>query len=608
MKPSSLCVIIVLQSLTLTLAKRSKSNIRRDENEDETSKKYSLRRHQYLNHYKDKEVGGVRLAPTKKFLKDRQERRTKNNRGVRSKTSWKAEQQRQSRRMIDHNHQVILPERGVFDNDGKEELIMKYQQNEGEQDLASLIQMRAKISPSASPSSNDYYDDVYALSHKKNRSEAPSLYPSVPDILEPTTFPSSSPQFPSAMPSFMPSSIPSNLPTSLPSSTPSFIPSATPSVTPSAMPSSCDGLLTVNSCTDSDCNILRDFFLSTGGCTSWINRENWLQSDDVCEWHGISCAENLNGSQGFEVTEINLSGNGLRGTIPYNVGGLFFLNQIDLSYNYLTGSIPVALGALSLLENFNIASNAYDNLNNSSTGVIPSTMCDLFSEGALNQLVADCDTYYPLVKCTCCTVCLNEKPSPAPSSNPSNILSSSPTVTPPVCEAPTDFSCLNYNLRNTCEVLVEFYESTGGCYWTNGSDNWLNTENLPSISTRDPFCDWYGVTCETDCVTSCDVVGLDLWNNNLNGTLPESLFLLSELQSVELRSNRLSGTIPTTLALLPSLTRLVLDGNRMTGSYNYGSTSNEICSLVESGILRQFWMDCNEGDSIDCDCCNFCGY
>ena len=679
----SVCVLITLSiaqtqklnfvSASLLSSKLSSSASDLDKEEDEKPR-HLLSHHQYLNYHaaekkssSSSSSGDMDLAPTRKFLRDRKQRKRrvatrhkKMKRGHRTKSS--------------------LPQRGIFNtsNSGrstKKELITKFVESEHEQDLPLFIQKRVKIAPSVAPTDSNWYDDdeFNALDKKKSNSNSksskddnsPSFYPSVPEWGEPSASPTQSrssrptklpslapsalpslapsslpslapsalPSFypstsPSTLPSFLPSSMPSLLPSRTPTTTPSTVPSifpsdtpsatpstfastipsvtpsTTPSTTPSAAPSSCEILQSTYVCASSDCDILRDLFLATGGCTSWSERRNWLQSDDICEWQGISCTENLFGSQGYEITEINLASNGLQGYIPYSLGGLFFLNQIDLSYNYLTGTIPASLGALQSLEIMNLARNDYNNLENFSTGIIPNQVCDLFTDGVLNDIIADCSTSYPMVQCDCCTICANEKPSSIPSHIPST-LSFAPSITPPACEAPSTFSCTAYNKRSTCEALVDFYESTGGCYWTLGADEWLNTETMPGIGLRDPFCDWYGVACETDCSSNCDVISIELYDNNLRGTIPGSLANLSQLNSLELQSNNISGTLPTSLGMLPSLTRLVLDENRFTGSYNSG---DDICSLVESGQLQQFWMDCQAGDTVTCDCCTFCGY
>lgn len=131
------------------------------------------------------------------------------------------------------------------------------------------------------------------------------------------------------------------------------------------------------------------------------------------------------------------------------------------------------------------------------------------------------------------------------------------------------------------DALVAIYQNTDGPGWTL-STNWLN--NGPSY---DPCNDnWYGVTCDG----SSNVVGLDLkdnklkgtippeignlaylttlsfWNNQLSGSIPSQLGNLIALTTLDLGSNLLTGTIPSQLGLLTALQFLYLDNNKLTGS------------------------------------------
>ena len=100
-------------------------------------------------------------------------------------------------------------------------------------------------------------------------------------------------------------------------------------------------------------------------------------------------------------------------------------------------------------------------------------------------------------------------------------------------------------------ALIVLYEATDGPNWVN-SENWL---------TDPPLGDWYGV--DTD--DSGRVVRLDLYNNDLTGSIPPELGNLASLTNLELRRNNLTGPIPSQLGNLTSLTNLELGRNNLTG-------------------------------------------
>jgi len=100
------------------------------------------------------------------------------------------------------------------------------------------------------------------------------------------------------------------------------------------------------------------------------------------------------------------------------------------------------------------------------------------------------------------------------------------------------------------EALIWFYYSTGGENWSNNS-NWLNNDE----ST------WYGVS-----VANGHVVGLNPYNNNLNGTLPSEIGNLSFLESLGIYYNfNLRGRLPTELGNLTELRLIYMPGNGFSG-------------------------------------------
>ncbi len=114
-------------------------------------------------------------------------------------------------------------------------------------------------------------------------------------------------------------------------------------------------------------------------------------------------------------------------------------------------------------------------------------------------------------------------------------------------------------------ALIDFYNSTGGPKWKNNS-NWLSESVSP--------CEWFGIKCENG-----HVVEIQLPDNNLTGTLPESLGSFSELKILNLGNsdishaevmsndmpNQISGSIPKILGTLSNLEKLILRKNKFTG-------------------------------------------
>jgi hypothetical protein len=108
---------------------------------------------------------------------------------------------------------------------------------------------------------------------------------------------------------------------------------------------------------------------------------------------------------------------------------------------------------------------------------------------------------------------------------------------------------------------VALYNSTNGPGWTDHT-NWLVTIT-PS--------NWFGVT-----VTSGFVTSIELFDNQLSGSIPVELGNLSSLTVLALNRNQLSGSVPAELGNLTYLSWLLLESNRLSGSLppDLGSLSN----------------------------------
>ncbi|GKY92090.1 hypothetical protein MPSEU_000180400 [Mayamaea pseudoterrestris] len=126
-------------------------------------------------------------------------------------------------------------------------------------------------------------------------------------------------------------------------------------------------------------------------------------------------------------------------------------------------------------------------------------------------------------------------------------------------------------------ALSTFYYATGGDDWYNNS-GWL---------TELSECDWYTEN-KSNCIES-DVTYLQLGNNNLVGSLPEEIGLLSTLLAFQADGNtNLKGTLPTNIGYLQQLYWLGLNGNGLTGSLpsQLGSLSALLILDLEQNSFR----------------------
>jgi Leucine-rich repeat (LRR) protein len=89
-------------------------------------------------------------------------------------------------------------------------------------------------------------------------------------------------------------------------------------------------------------NALRDFFKSTRG-QAWTNRSKWLNNSiSYCDWKGVTCKDN-------HVTQLDLTNNGLSGTLSKSIGNLTYIEKLDLSDNDIKVICTIIHACLSSL-------------------------------------------------------------------------------------------------------------------------------------------------------------------------------------------------------------------------------------------------------------------
>ena len=187
---------------------------------------------------------------------------------------------------------------------------------------------------------------------------------------------------------------------------------------------------------------------------------------------------------------------------------------------------------------------------------------------------------------------LTSEPTPPPANEPSHppmppTVEPTNTPTPPPTSEPAPAPDPIH--AGDRAALVKFYEAAGGAGWTNVKEG-IGPRAV--ADERASMTGWHGVTVDA---TTGRVTGLALPGNNLVGTLPPELGLLSNLTYLDLSGNSLNneklvdyhslemlgnlialthldlsendlgGALPPELGWLTNLTYLDLSGNRFRG-------------------------------------------
>jgi Leucine-rich repeat (LRR) protein len=100
---------------------------------------------------------------------------------------------------------------------------------------------------------------------------------------------------------------------------------------------------------------------------NWNSQTSWLSGSGLCAWEGVECGMDPNGPH-FDgngaVTALNLTSNGLAGSLPSELKALTSLSRLDLSKNSLVGTLPEALASLRELKDLILRENKL-------SGIIP---------------------------------------------------------------------------------------------------------------------------------------------------------------------------------------------------------------------------------------------
>ena len=275
-----------------------------------------------------------------------------------------------------------------------------------------------------------------------------------------------------------------------------------------------------------DSLVLVKLYNSTQG-NGWTTKTNWLQAP-VSEWFGITLS-----SEG-RVTDIQLRGNNLTGTLPSDLGKLDSLAQLDLGFlssgrNAISGAIPKELGQLSKLHTLVLSRNKWSDPIPPELGQLAElTELDLSYNQFAGAIPQELTRLTKLTGLYLHHNALNgEIPSVLGQMNLRELLLHGNKLTGNI---PPELSQLS-KLED-----LRLY------------DNQLTGEIPPELGDLS------------------ELKNLRLNENDLSGSIPPELGNLSQLQTLNLRSNDLSGALPKELGQLSNLENLWLYDNHLSGS------------------------------------------
>ena len=269
---------------------------------------------------------------------------------------------------------------------------------------------------------------------------------------------------------------------------------------------------------------------------NWANNSNWLDNAPIGTWHGVITNRNN------RIIELDLSENGLRGTLPSELGNLTNLEVLRLSENQLTGTISSELGNLTNLESLDLFENRF-------SGSIPSELGNLTNLEVLALF--------------------------------ENHLRG--TIPPALAELNNLRWLILSNNQLGGSIPPELGRLTN-LEWLYLGDNRLSG-SIPS-----------------QLGSLFSLTRLSLWGNELSGSIPPELGRLTNLEWLYLSGNRLSGWIPSALGNLVNLTSLSLWGNQLSGPFPpeldnlSGLTLLYLSDNQLTGCLPEVWRDIEEND------------
>ncbi|EEC80874.1 hypothetical protein OsI_23501 [Oryza sativa Indica Group] len=307
---------------------------------------------------------------------------------------------------------------------------------------------------------------------------------------------------------------------------------------------------------------------------SWSNT-----SMEFCSWQGITCSS----QSPRRVIALDLSSEGITGSIPPCIANLTFLTMLQLSNNSFHGSIPPELGLLNQLSYLNLSTNSLEgNIPSELSSCSQLKILDLSNnnlQGSIPSAFGDLPLLQKLVLAN------SRLAGEIPESLGSSISLTYVDLGNNALTGRIPESLVN---SSSLQVLRLMRNALSGQLPT----NMFNSSSLTDICLQQNS---FGGTIPPVTAMSSQVKYLDLSDNNLIGTMPSSIGNLSSLIYVRLSRNILLGSIPESLGHVATLEVISLNSNNLSGSvpqslFNMSSltflamTNNSLIGKIPSNI------------------------
>ncbi|XP_066355094.1 receptor protein-tyrosine kinase CEPR1-like [Miscanthus floridulus] len=278
------------------------------------------------------------------------------------------------------------------------------------------------------------------------------------------------------------------------------------------------------------------------------------------------------------LTDLELSGNYLTGTIPVSLARLPRLQFLELYYNELEGGVPAELGNLTQLTDIDLSENRL-------TGGIPESLCALRNLRVLQIYTNRLTGPIPAVlgnstQLRILSVYRNQLTGEIPAdlgrSSDLNVIEVSENqLTGPL----PPYACVNGKLQYILVLsnlltgpIPPAYAECTPLLRFRVSNNHLDGDvppgifGLPHASIVDLNYNHFTGSVAATVAGATNLTSLFASNNQMSGVLPPEIAGASGLVKIDLSNNLIAGPIPASVGLLSKLNQLSLQGNRLNGS------------------------------------------